>query len=417
MEGQSSSTRAADSAGFAAARQMHERLKAWLLNEAIPLWTTIGLDAAGIFSEAISQGGHPVVAARRAGVPARQIYALLTAHRLGARIDVEQVLRGADRYVVDFQRADGLFRSLLSHDGIVLSDGAALYDQAFAMLAGAAVARHSRQRAKRVAHRVRDCLIRTCRHRAGGFVESDRPTTQRYSSPHKHLLEACLTWVELGDSGTWQQLADDVVELAIARFIGRGGALYECFNVDWSAQSGIAGRIVEPGHQFEWSRLLAAWANLTRNDSVYLVADRLQKIGETHGIARPRSVVVDAILDDFTVLEDTARLWSQTERLKAAVARAEREGDAWWAIAAEAGETLERFLQTPIKGLWWDRMSADGEFTGAATAGSLYHLVSAIDTLDQAIYRRVAPQVSESPEFAAIESGAGGSASTGAGEG
>lgn len=406
----------AESPGFTATRHVHKRLMAWLLDEAVPLWMSIGLDVAGIFSEAISQGGYPVVAARRARVPARQTYALLTAYRLGAQLDVERLLRGVDRYFADFLRTDGLFRSLLSHDGMILSEGAALYDQAFAMLAGAAVSRHSRRRAERLAYSVRDCLIGSYRHRGGGFVESDRPTTQRYSNPHMHLLEACLAWIELDDSGTWQQLAHDIVDLALTRFVGRGGALYECFNPDWSPQAGIAGRIVEPGHQFEWAWLLTKWANFARNDSVYPIADQLQKIGEEHGIARPRSVVVDAILDDFTVLEDTARLWPQTERLKAAVARAAREGDGWWAIAAEAGKTLERFLRTPIKGLWWDQMSGNGELTGAATASSLYHLVCAIDTLDQAIHRRLALLESRSSEIAVIGSGAGRNASAGAGE-
>ncbi|MGY3534554.1 mannose/cellobiose epimerase-like protein (N-acyl-D-glucosamine 2-epimerase family) [Bradyrhizobium sp. USDA 4452] len=408
MEGQSSSTRLGDpGAGFTAARHVHQRLRAWLLDDAIPLWSSVGLDAAGSFCEAISQGGHPVVAARRARVPARQIYALLTANRLGARIDVKQVLRGVDRYFVDFARPDGLFRCLLSHDGMILSDGATLYDQAFAMLAGAAVARHSRRRAERLAHSVRDCLIRTCRHPAGGFSESDRPSSLRYSNPHMHLLEACLAWIELDASGTWHQLAQEIVDLALARFIGAGGAIYECFNADWSPQAGIAGRVVEPGHQFEWSWLLTKWANSTGNDAVYRAVDQLQKIGEERGVARPRSVVVDTILDDFTVLEDTSRLWPQTERLKAAVARAERGGDAWWAVAAEAGESLERFLQTPIKGLWWDRMSANGEFSEAATASSLYHLVCAIDTLDQAIQRRAAVPASSSSGISVIGCGPG----------
>ncbi|MHC2333444.1 AGE family epimerase/isomerase [Bradyrhizobium sp. USDA 4454] len=416
MEGQSSSTRLGDpGAGFAAARHVHQRLRAWLLEDAIPLWSSVGLDAAGSFCEAISQGGHPVVAARRARVPARQIYALLTAHRLGARIDVKQVLRGVDRYLVDFARPDGLFRCLLSHDGMILSDGATLYDQAFAMLAGAAVAPHSRRRAERLAHSVRDCLIGTCRHPAGGFAESDRPSSLRYSNPHMHFLEACLAWIELDASGAWHQLAQEIVDLALARFIGAGGAIYECFNADWSPQAGIAGRIVEPGHQFEWSWLLTRWASLTGNDAVYPVVDQLQKIGEEHGVARPGSVVVDTILDDFTVLEDTSRLWPQTERLKAAVARAEREGDARWAVAAEAGGSLERFLQTPIKGLWWDRMSANGEFSEAATASSLYHLVCAIDTLDQAIQRHAAAPAPRSSGIAVIECGPGDAAGFGTG--
>lgn len=408
MERQLSSMRFADpEAGFAAARHVHQRLRAWLLDDAIPLWTSVGLDATGSFCEVISQGGHPVVAARRARVPARQIYALLTANRLGARIDVKHVLVGVDRYFVDFGRPDGLFRCLLSHDGVILSDGAALYDQAFAMLAGAAVARHSRRRAERLAHSVRDCLIRTRRLPSGGFSESDRPSSLRYANPHMHLLEACLAWIELDASGTWHQLAQEIVDLALAHFIGTGGAIYECFNDDWSPQAGIAGRIIEPGHQFEWSWLLMKWANSTGNDAVYLVADRLQKIGEERGVARPRSVVVDAILDDFTVVEDTSRFWPQTERLKAAVARAERGEDAWWAVAAEAGGSLVRFLQTPIKGLWWDRMSANGELSEAATASSLYHLVCAIDTLDQAMQRRAAVQASRSSGIAVIGRGAG----------
>ena len=75
------------------------------------------------------------------------------------------------------------------------------------------------------------------------------------SNPHMHLMEACLAWAEIGKDTGWAQWATRLADLALHRFIRAGsGALGEAFAADWRPAPGLAGRIVEPGHQFEIGR-------------------------------------------------------------------------------------------------------------------------------------------------------------------
>jgi len=82
-------------------------------------------------------------------------------------------------------------------------------------------------------------------------------------------------------------------------------------------------------------------------------------------------------------------LWPQTERLKAVCAMAEMTNDArYWRAAAEAAETLLKYLSTPVPGLWYDKMTIEGTFIDEpAPASSFYHIVCAIDVMRSALAR------------------------------
>uniref|UniRef100_UPI0026281DAB AGE family epimerase/isomerase n=1 Tax=Asticcacaulis sp. TaxID=1872648 RepID=UPI0026281DAB len=100
-----------------------------------------------------------------------------------------------------------------------------------------------------------------------------------------------------------------------------------------------------------------------------------------------RGVGVNSLLDDFSIHDHGARLWPQTERIKAAVLAAEITGDpAFWTIATQGADGLLRYLDTPVKGLWWDKLSPAGHFTDEpAPASSFYHITCAIAELDRAV--------------------------------
>jgi mannose-6-phosphate isomerase len=52
----------------------------------------------------------------------------------------------------------------------------------------------------------------------------------------------------------------------------------------------------------------------------------------------------------------------------------------------QSGQALLRYLDTPVAGLWRDRMQLDGSFVDEpAPASSFYHIVCAIAELDRAI--------------------------------
>jgi len=176
----------------------------------------------------------------------------------------------------------------------------------------------------------------------------------------------------------WKPLADEIAELALTKFIDpASGALREFFDAGWNPAPGIDGRIVEPGHQFEWAWLLLRWGG-ARNARARAAALKLIDIGERHGVRN--GLATNSLLDDFSPHDAGARLWPQTERLKAASIAARLTGEArYFSMAAAAADTLMRYLDTPIPGLWRDRIETDGRVVDEpAPASSFYHLVAAV---------------------------------------
>jgi mannose-6-phosphate isomerase len=73
-----------------------------------------------------------------------------------------------------------------------------------------------------------------------------------------------------------------------------------------------------------------------------------------------------------------ARLWPQTERLKAHLLAAESTADqSRWSATERAVDGLRPYLDD--SGFWRDQMNVAGEFVEeAAPASSFYHIVGAI---------------------------------------
>ena len=220
---------------------------------------------------------------------------------------------------------------------------------------------------------------------AGGFIENIAYPYQ--ANAHMHLLEGALAWAEI-EGGAWDDMADELVEMAMRVFIDpEGGFLREFFDAQWRPVAGDEGGLIEPGHQFEWAWLLLRWGRLRGRQDAIAAGLRLLEIGETHGVDPARDVGINSLLDDFSVHDASARLWPQTERLKAALLAAEITGKPdWWAVAVKGADSLLRYLDTPIKGLWWDKLSPAGTFTPEpAPASSFYHITCAIAELDRAV--------------------------------
>jgi mannose-6-phosphate isomerase len=173
-------------------------------------------------------------------------------------------------------------------------------------------------------------------------------------------------------------MADEVAELALSRFIDpQSGALGEFFEADWSPRLDDGGQ-VEPGHQFEWAWLLGRWGKARDDARAEPAARRLFQAGR-RGFDLARGVVVNGLDAKLEVRDAGARLWPQTEHLKAALAL----GDG--GAALEAANGLAAYLDTPVRGVWRERMRADGGFIEEpAPATSLYHLFLAFRELERA---------------------------------
>lgn len=367
-------------------KQRAATARAWLFDAALPLWWERGFDRhAACFHEQLALDGAPVPSPRRIRVQARQTAVYARAGRLGwAGPWREAVEVGADVLTKRTIRADGGVRHLLSAAGEPLDDRRDLYDLAFVVfgLAEAARALGGRDDLVSTAMALLDWADAHWAHPAGGFREGEvAPAPPRRQNPHMHLFEATLALHQATGDGL--ERASALARLLETRlFDARFGALREYFDDDWRPLSGDEGHICEPGHQFEWSWLLHRWRALGGGDLLAL-ADRLRAHGERHGVNPATGAVYDEVWIDGRVRTPSSRLWPHTERLKANLVRFERTRDGAAAEAAsQAFDMLMRYCDAPVRGLWRDKVLADGSFAdGPAPASSFYHIIIALDEL------------------------------------
>lgn len=363
------------------------RLVEWLVAAAYPLWSHNGIDPRnGGFAEALDGNGHAIALPRRARVHPRQVYAFSQAHALGWRGDVRSIVSGGmDYFETHYRRADGLFRALAGADGAALDESALLYDQAFALLgyAAAAAALDARAEFETRALALRQAIEAHLRAEDGAYHSGEGSLDHRESNPHMHLLEAYLAWAEIGHDAGWARGVRAMAELALSRLINRdSGAIGESYLATWQPVPGIAGRIIEPGHQFEWAWLLLRCERWHSAPALRGAALRLISIGDRFGVCD--GVAINALYDDFSIKDARARCWPQTERLKAALLAAALTGEPQYEAMAEAAVmSIFPYLNTAVPGLWRDVRLPNGEFIGSPVpASTFYHLVSAIAALN-----------------------------------
>lgn len=345
----------------------------WMGFNALPLWATVGVAEDGGFHESIDREGLPVGDFRRARVQTRQAWVYSVAGQAGWAGPWRRLVKDSlDRFDATNLRPDGLYRTRVKASGQTLDDTASLYDQAFALLAFAAAAQAGLEPGLMTARAesLREALAGLV-HPVGGWREDAGHPFQ--ANAHMHLLEACLAWEALEPGGAWSAMADSIVSLARRAFIDpEGGFLREFFGADWSPEAGDAGRLVEPGHQFEWAWLLTRWGRARGDDWSAGAARRLYDAGQ-RGIDAGRGVAIDELDDRLEVRSARARLWPQTERLKAALILGQ-EVPPDHVFRALKG--LQLYLEPT--GLWHDKLEPDGTFVGEpAPASSLYHIAAA----------------------------------------
>lgn len=345
----------------------------WMRFNALPLWATVGVAADGGFHEGIDREGLPVGDFRRARVQARQAWVYSMAGHAGWAGPWRRLVKDSlDRFEATNLRPDGLYRTRVQASGETLDDTASLYDQAFVLLAFAAAVQAGLEPGLMTARaeNLREALARLA-HPAGGWREDAGHPFQ--ANAHMHLLEACLAWETAAPGGVWSAMADGIVNLARRCFIDpEGGFLREFFDADWRPEPGDAGHLVEPGHQFEWAWLLTRWGRARGDDWSAGAARRLYDAGQ-RGIDAGRGVAIDELDDRLEVRSARARLWPQTERLKAALVLGQ-EVPSDHVFRALKG--LQLYLEPT--GLWHDKLEADGSLVGEpAPASSLYHIAAA----------------------------------------
>jgi mannose-6-phosphate isomerase len=334
----------------------------------------------------MTHAGEPDEAYFRVFVQARHIFAFATIGRLGWDGPWQALIAETIAALVGgARRADGLFVHRLDAAAQPLDARADLYDQAFVLFALAnAGAALGETRWFDVAEDLLDTIERNWSHPAGGFTEGEIVDPRiRRQNPHMHLLEATMALSEASGRKRFADRAEAIADLAAAKFIdAETGALLEYFSDDLSPADGIEGRIVEPGHCFEWAWLFERLGATGRTDRL-AVADRLTGFSRAHGICAKRGVCINEVLTDGSVHNATARLWPQTERIKVAAIRHRRTGDEAEVIeTAAAIRGLAQYYAVPTPGLWRDKLKADGTIIEELAPGSsLYHIACAYGEL------------------------------------
>ena len=370
---------------------------AWFLREAMPLWSRAGVDhASGGFAEKLDAQGKMVEEPRRTRVVARQIYVFSVAAKLGWDGESDALVQhGLDFLHRRLLRNDQTFASGVRPDGTLVNATFDLYEQAFALFALASAYRlglPKRQALLDQALLTLEALRAGWRHPVLGFEESNPPSIPLRSNPHMHLFEAALQWeavLPAGARDTWAALADELAQLALQHLIdGPSGIVTELFDKHWRPLPGDDGTLAEPGHQFEWGWLLHRWGVLRQRADGCQAARKMIDLAEARGIDPRHGVAINAFGTDGQVRDGHAKLWPQTERVKAwtqiaACASDPQDRDGALAHVTLAMKGLLKYLhKPPVQGCWHEVMLADGSWSQEPTrTSSLYHVVCALETL------------------------------------
>ena len=219
----------------------------------------------------------------------------------------------------------------------------------------------------------------------GGYRErrnGDRPSPMvshplyRRQNPHMHLLEAFLSWHAEDPSGPWLEHARAMVALLRERFrLTADGPLAEYFEEDWKPAPGEAGRILEPGHQYEWVWLLRRYFEASGDAAAGSDAESLFRFARDRGTDAD-GFAMAAVDVEGGVLDGGKLLWPQTEMLKAHLAVYEWTGEI---AAREAAESTLRAIKTRFMRedgeLFYNRLDRGGRPDPApALSRLLYHL-------------------------------------------
>lgn len=369
-----------------------ERYREVILAQALPFWSTVGVDGDRGFVEVLDLAGDPRrVGFKRVRVHARQTYVFSHAATLGFEPGLAVARRGLAFLLANGLSPRGAWAVAMGDDGGLADDACDLYDQAFVILALAWYFRASGD-GEALAWIDRTLLaIDTCFARSDGQGYRSRlpDSGEALQNPHMHLLEALLALWDVRPDAALRSRIERLLDLFRTRlFVEPSGTLREFFTTDWTPAAGERGELVEPGHHYEWTWLLY---EARRRLGIDLAgeAERLFAFAERHGLEPATGFIHDSLRADGSVHSGRHRSWPQTERVKAILSRAEFagvvDGDG---LKMALDALLSRyFAPGPRPGTWIDHLDAAGEPDVAAVpASTLYHMFLACTELERCKY-------------------------------
>jgi mannose/cellobiose epimerase-like protein (N-acyl-D-glucosamine 2-epimerase family) len=359
------------------------RIRHWLVDAALPLWASAGLDLeSGGFSERLLLDGTPDFApAKRVRVQARQIYVFSHAKLLGLMPDGDAVAAQGHMFVMRHGFPDGVAGGVvhaLERDGSVCDAKRDTYDHAFLLFALSWFYRASgRADVRDTILALGDAIWTILRHPGGqGFLVDDQGSDALHQNPHMHLFEAVLAAYDATGEAVFLRRARELFGLFRERmFDPKLGVLREFYDADWQPAPGEAGQIVEPGHHCEWVWLLKWYADRV-GEPLCDEARRLHAFVERHGRPSGGVLLCDELWTDGTVKKTSTRSWPQTEAIKAEIALAEAQGQILGSRTDQIVDILFGvFLERPVRGGWIDWVDVEGvPLVQTIPSSTFYHV-------------------------------------------
>ncbi|MEO0714738.1 MAG: AGE family epimerase/isomerase [Pseudomonadota bacterium] len=371
-----------------------QRLKAWCLEEALPLWSENGVAPDGGFWERLDEQGKPRHALdRRYRVQCRQCVVFAEAALRQWSEDARAIAEAGLSFTLskaDFTARGGEGFSggpfVLTDEGGVADPKPDLYTHAFLLLALSQYARLGHEdEAIACADELIAFITTKMASSHGGWVESLPPALPRRQNPHMHLFEASLAMAEATGLQRYREIADRIAGL-FECFFKRDDptALLEFFTDDWAPDS-VAGTTVEPGHMMEWVWLLDRHERLCgarHGETIGAFYNAANTVGRHDKTGN----LVDAIKLGGDPLDGRQRSWPLTEAIKAGLVLC-RRGDTTVlpSIIGDIERLMDGYLggDAPVRGGWIDRYDSKGKaLDDVNSASTFYHLMGAVAEVD-----------------------------------
>ena len=199
-----------------------ERVRHWLFEETLPLWSTVGVDErARRFLEAWASTLAPLLKPKRMRTMARQVYAFAVAKARGWDGPADRLIAHGLDFMAGNGRTDrGGWVRTLNVDGSVADPAEDAYDHSCVLLALAHAHLCGHPRALRLGEGNLCLSGRPSGGPAPDRLHGDlgRGRMSRRSNPHMHLLEAFLAWHSATGDRTYLRRAARIVDLFKSHF-------------------------------------------------------------------------------------------------------------------------------------------------------------------------------------------------------
>ncbi|MDI6026568.1 AGE family epimerase/isomerase [Corticibacterium sp. UT-5YL-CI-8] len=359
------------------------RVQHWLINETLPLWSTVGVDRVyGGFHEALAFDATPIVRQKRMRTMARQVYAFAVAKVRGWDGPADALIAHGLDFMKGGRTPDGGWARTFNVDGSVADATEDAYDHSCVLLALAHAHLCGNPDALGLAEETFAFLDSHLEdQRMTGFLETSEGEGERRSNPHMHLLEAFLAWNAATGDRSHLRRAARIIDLFRTHFFDTDSwTLGEFFDADWKPAAGEKGGWTEPGHHFEWASLLVDFAGKSGQQELVPFARKLYASAIANGLNRATGLAYGAVSRQGLPLDRVSRSWPQAEAVKAAIAL---DGSGGPDLKPEVEERVGRLFRWHIDpaptGLWIDRIDERGRSLATDVPASiLYHLVYAL---------------------------------------